>query len=45
MIATIHALLDEIKASWEKNILNKGVKPKKRVVTIKEESKNIIKGV
>jgi len=45
MIATIHALLDEVRVSWEKNILNKGIKSKKRVIGNKESSKKIIKGV
>ena len=45
MIATIHALLDEVRVSWEKNILNKGIKPKKRVTANKKSSKKIIKGV
>ena len=39
MIATIHALLDEVRVSWEKNILNKGIKPKKRVIVSKEKYK------
>ena len=39
MIATIHAFLDEIKESWERNILNKGIKPKRRVTSKGKKSK------
>ena len=39
MIATIHALLDEIKVSWEKNILDIKKKPKKPI-RIKKLIKN-----
>jgi len=41
MIATIHAFLDEIRASWEKNMFNEIKKPKRH----RKESKKIIKGV
>lgn len=44
MIATIHAILDEIRESWEKNILNKQVKPKKRIKINKKKIKKITKG-
>ena len=39
MIATIHALLDEIRASWEKNMLNERKKPRRR----RKKSKKIAK--
>ena len=42
MIEAIHALLDEMKVSWEKNILNiekKPKKPKKSIVLKKSKKK------
>ena len=31
MIKEIHTFLDSIKSSWVKNILNKNIKPKKKI--------------